>query len=189
MASASSASRGHETATSAAPSSQPGSQPAADITAVTSRDDFLLELGQTLGGQASVRPVDTVEAALEGMTTSKRGQVLVIDARDVANVRAAVDAAHAAAPLAIVLVFAEGPAEKQLGAALKGSRVFAVLPTPIDARKTQAVLDAAIADAVANKAGAAAPAAPATSAADAPPADLSIGTFRPEAAAKSPRRS
>jgi len=180
VASASSASRGHETATPAAASSQPGSQPAADITAVTSRDDFLLELGQTLGGQASVRPVDTVEAALEGMTTSKRGQVLVIDSRDVANVRAAVDAAHAAAPLAIVLVFAEGPAEKQLGAALKGSRVFAVLPTPIDARKTQAVLDAAIADAIANKAAAATPAAPAARAAAAPSADLSIGTFRPQ---------
>jgi TonB family protein len=82
-----------------------------------------------------------------------------------------------------VLVFAEGPAEKQLGAALKGSRVFAVLPTPIDARKTQAVLDAAIADAVANKAGTAAPAAPAPRAAEAPPADLSIGTFRPQPAA------
>jgi TonB family protein len=196
VASASSASpRGHETATQAVASGQPGSQPAADITAITTRDDFLLELGQTLGGQASVRPVDTLEAALEGVTRSKRGQVLVIDARDVANVRAAVDAAHAAAPRAVVLVFAEGTAEKQLGAALKGSRVFAVLPAPIDPRKTQAVLDAAIADAVANKAAAPTAAAspapamladpsavPATAATDAPLADLSIGTFRPQSA-------
>jgi TonB family protein len=191
VASASSASRGQETATQAVASSQPGSQPAADITAITTRDDFLLELGQTLGGQASVRPVDTLEAALEGMTKAKRGQVLVIDAREVASVRAAVDAAHAAAPRAVVLVFAEGTAERQLGAALKGSRVFAVLPTPIDPRKTQAVLDAAIADAVANKAAAPAPAvatAPAVAAATsataaAQLADLNIGTFRPQSAA------
>jgi TonB family protein len=189
VASASSASRGHETATPAGASSQPSSQAAADITAITTRDDFLLELGQTLGGQASVRPVDTLEAALESITKAKRGQVLVIDAREVANVRAAVDAAHAAAPRVVVLVFAEGTAEKQLGAALKGSRVFAVLPTPIDPRKTQAVLDAAIADAVANKAPASAPAvstaltAAASSAPAAPLADLNIGTFRPQSAA------
>ena len=184
MASASSASRGHETATQAVAGSQPGPQPAADITAITTHDDFLLELGQTLGGQASVRPVDALEAALEGMATSKRGQVLVIDARDVSNVRAAVDAAHAAAPSAVVLVFAAGAAEKQLGTVLKGSRVFAVLPTPIDARKTQAVLDAAIADAVANKSAAPAAAAAAVARAPAaPPADLDIGTFRPESAA------
>src|SRR5579871_2522231 len=36
------------------------SRPAVDITAVTTRDDFLLELGQTLDGQAAVRPVDTL---------------------------------------------------------------------------------------------------------------------------------
>jgi TonB family protein len=193
VASASSASRGHETATQAVASGQPGSQPAADITAITTRDDFLLELGQTLGGQASVRPVDTLEAALEGIAKAKRGQVLVIDAREVANVRAAVDAAHAAAPRAVVLVFAEGSAEKQLGTALRGSRVFAVLPTPIDPRKTQAVLDAAIADAVANKAPASAPGmataptvAAATSAPGAPLADLNIGTFRPQSATARP---
>src|SRR5262249_54185895 len=137
-----------------------GSQPTADVTAITTHDDFLLELGQTLGGQAAVRPVDTLEAALEAIARGKRGQVLVIDARDVTNVRAAVDAAHAAAPRAVVLVFAEGAAERQLGAALKGSKVFAVLPTPIDPRKTQAVMEGAFADATANKAAAAPPLAP-----------------------------
>jgi len=30
-----------------------------DVTAITTRDDFLLELGEALGGQASVRPVDS----------------------------------------------------------------------------------------------------------------------------------
>jgi TonB family protein len=181
VASATSASRSPDAAVPAAASGKPAAQPAADITAITTHDDFLLELGQTLGGQAAVRPVDTLEAALESMAASKRGQVLAIDARDVANVRAAVDTTHAKIPRAVVLVFAEGTAEKQLGAALKGSKVFAVLPTPIDPRKTQAVVDGAIADALANKAMAAA--APAGSPLAAPLADLSIGAFRPASTA------
>ncbi|HEY1875405.1 MAG TPA: TonB family protein [Steroidobacteraceae bacterium] len=135
----------------------PATQPAADITAITTRDDFLLELGQTLGGQAAVRPVDSLQAALESVAQGKRGQVLVIDARDVANVRAAVDAAHAAAPRAVVLVFAEGAAEKQLGVSLRGSKVFAVLPMPLDPRKTQAVVEGALAEAIAKRAPAAKP--------------------------------
>ncbi|HYM29461.1 MAG TPA: hypothetical protein VET66_15020, partial [Steroidobacteraceae bacterium] len=61
------------------------------------------------------------------------------------------------------------------GAALKGSRVFAVLPTPIDVRKTQAVLEGAIAEATTQKA----PPRPA-----APAADLTIGAFRPQAPAE-----
>ena len=173
MASAPSASR--SPAASASASAAPVAQPSADITAITTHDDFLLELGQTLGGQAGVRPVDSVEAALESLKHGKRGQVLVIDARDVRDVRAAVDATHAAAPRAVLLVFAEGAAEKQLGAALKGSRVFAVLPTPIDVRKTQAVLEGAIAEATTHKA----PARPA-----APAADLTIGAFRPQTSAE-----
>jgi len=97
VASATSASRSHESAATGSAGASPATQPAADITAITTRDDLLLELGQTLGGQASVRPVDSLEAALEAMARGKRGQVLVVDARDVANVRAAVDAVHAAA--------------------------------------------------------------------------------------------
>jgi TonB family protein len=190
VASAPSASRSPDSTTPAAASNTVGSpQPTVDVTAITTRDDFLLELGQTLSGQAAVRPVDTLDSALESITRGKRGQVLVIDARDVANVRAAVDAAHAAAPRTVVLVFAEGAAERQLGAALKGSKVFAVLPAPIDARKTQAVMEAAIADAAAGKA-AAAPApstglmqvSPAAAAAAAAAAELSIDSFRPERA-------
>jgi TonB family protein len=183
VASAPSASRNNDSTTQAAASNSAGSQPTADVTAITTHDDFLLELGQTLGGQAAVRPVDTLESALESIAGGKRGQVLVIDARDVTNVRAAVDATHAAAPRAVVLVFAEGPAERQLGATLKGSKVFAVLPTPIDPRKTQAVMEAAFADAVANKAAGAPPPAPmqVSPAAAAPAAELSIGAFRPEA--------
>jgi protein TonB len=137
---------------------------------------LLLELGPSLDGQAAVRPVDTLDSAFEGLTSGKRAQVLVIDARAVPNVRAAVDAAAARAPRAVVLVFAEGGTEKQIGTALKGSSVFAVLSTPVDARKTQAVFEGAIAAALEAKAGG----SPARSAA--PAADLTIGDFRPASA-------
>ena len=175
MASApSTASRSPETANQNSGSASP--QPTVDVTAVTTRDDFLLELGQTLDGQAGVRPVDTLDAALEALAGGKRAQILVIDTRALPNVRAAVDAALTRAPGTLVLVFAESSSEKQVGAALKGSKVFAVLPTPVDPRKTQAVFEGAIAEALAAKA-----AAPARSAA--PAAELSIGAFRPAAAA------
>jgi protein TonB len=123
-----------------------------DLTAITTRDDFLLEIGEALGGQASVRPVDSIAGALEYLTTTKRGQVLVVDSRDLLDVRADVEQAHAQAGHAVVLVFVTAEAEKQVSAAVKGSNVFAVLPIPIDKRKTGAVLDAAMTDAVAKRA-------------------------------------
>lgn len=176
MASASSASRSPPAATpatasasaqplahaAAQPTAQPAAQAAADVTVVTLRDDFLLELGQMLGGQAAVRPVDSLEAALAGMAGARRAQVLVIDAREIADVGAALAAARERLARAVVLVFAEPPAEKQLGGTLKGTRVFAVLPLPIDARKTQAALEGALAEAVASKAAVSAAPAPRT---------------------------
>jgi periplasmic protein TonB len=122
-----------------------------DVTAITTRDDFLLELGEVLGGQASVRPVDSIASAVEFLTSAKRGQVLVIDSRDQLDVRSDVDQAHTQAPHAVVLVFATPEVEKQVSATLKGANVFAVLPIPIDKRKTGTVLDAAMTDAVARK--------------------------------------
>jgi len=140
----------HATATAA-----PSVRPAVDVTAITTRDDFLLELGQTLEGRAAVRPVDSLEAALDGLTDARRAQVVVIDSREVLDLRAALKAVHASPSRPAVLVFAEVAAEKEVGGALKGTDVFAVLPLPIDARKTQAVLEGAIEEAVARRAAAA----------------------------------
>jgi len=170
----STASRSPEASTRAAGGAS-ASLPVVDVTVVTSRDDFLLELGQALGGQAGVRPVESPDEALQSMAGSKRAQMLVIDARAVENVRAAVEAAEVRVPRAVILVFAEAAAEKQLAAALKGTSVFAVLPAEIEARKTQAVLEAAMAQAAQGKAGAALRAG----AADVP---LTIGAFRPRGA-------
>jgi protein TonB len=99
-----------------------------------------------------VRPVDSIAGALEYLSSVKRGQVLVVDTRDLADVRADVETAHAQAPHAVTVVFATAEAEKQVSAAVKGSNVFAVLPIPIDKRKTGAVLDGAMTEAVTRKA-------------------------------------
>ena len=180
---ASSAPRSRETAApgAAAATSPASSLPAVDVTAITTRDDFLLELGQTLGGQAAVRPVESIDAALPHLASTRRARVLVIDARDVAELRAAADAAHAEAPHAVLLVFTEAATEGKVGSALKGSKVFAVLPLPVDARKTQAVFEGAVADAQQRKERAPTDAIQA--------AKLSIGAFRPATESAPPAAS
>ncbi|MGH8269476.1 MAG: hypothetical protein ACRES1_05385, partial [Steroidobacteraceae bacterium] len=87
--------------------SSPAAQPSVDLTALTDRDDFLLELGEALGGQASVSPVDSIDSAIGQLASSKRGQMLVIDARGTSDVRADVQRALQQAPNAVVVVFAE----------------------------------------------------------------------------------
>jgi len=95
-----------------------------------------------------VHPVDSIDGALEQLASTKRGQLLVIDARGTSDVRADVQRAAQKAPHAVIVVFADTAAEKQTASTLKGSSLFAVLTIPIEGPKTAAVLDAAIADAV-----------------------------------------
>lgn len=157
MPSPSPASRGLPEGGAEGSASNPSSvRAAAELIAVTTRDDFLLEMGETLTGQTAVRPVDSMASALEQIAGSRKVQLLAIDARDVQDLRADVEQLNAQAPHIVTLVFAEAEAEKQTAFALKGTNVFAVLPIPIDKRKTAAVLEGAIADAVARR-----PAAPA----------------------------
>ena len=172
---ASAASRPSRNPAAASPAGASGTaastQPTVDVTAITSRDDFLLELGQALGGQASIRPVDSLDAAIEGLSApARRGQVLVLDALDASDVRPTVDAVQGSAPRAVILVFAAEALERQVAAAVKGSKVFAVLPSPIDARKTQAVFDGVIEEATARRKSAG------TATAPAPAADFTLGT-------------
>ena len=137
-------------------SSTPSARAAAEIIAISTRDDFLLEIGEALSGQTSVRPVDSVETALEQIGGNRRTtQLLAIDARDVANLRAAVETINSEASHMVVLVFANADAEKQAAAQLKGTSIFAVLTLPIDKRKAGAVIEGAVADAVSRR-----PAAP-----------------------------
>jgi protein TonB len=151
---ASTASRSHDGGESApSGSGSPSARAAAEIVALTTRDEFLLELGEALSGQATIRPVDSIDTAIELLNQSRaRAQVLVVDSVETANLRADVEQAQANSPQASILVFAPADAEKQTAAALKGTGTFAVLATPIDKRKTAAVFEGAVADASARRA-------------------------------------
>ena len=125
---------------------------AVDIVAITTRDEFLLELGQALGGQASITPVESVTQALEQLGPSKRLRILVMDCQSLSDVCADVDTIKAQAPQVAVLVFAQSEQEQDVAAMLKGSNVFAVLPVPVDPRKTVAVFSGAVAESKARQA-------------------------------------
>jgi periplasmic protein TonB len=190
---ASRSSRSPAAAPSAGAAGAPASvQPSVDVTAITTRDEFLLELGQALAGQASIRPVDSVAAALESLNAhSRRGQALIIDAQHAGEVRPAVDAVQSRAAHAVILVFARETLEKQVAAAVKGSKVFAVLPSsPIDPRKTHAVFAGVIEEAAARKkAGTAAKAPPAPVPAPEPAVDSDLASTRSAEALKVPGMS
>ncbi|MEJ0037571.1 MAG: energy transducer TonB [Gammaproteobacteria bacterium] len=142
-------------------SSTPSARATAEIIAISTHDDFLLEIGEALSGQTSVRPVDSVETALEQIGGNRRTtQLLAIDARDIDNLRAAIETLNSQAAHTVVLVFANADAEKQTAAQLKGANIFAVLTLPIDKRKVAAVIEGAVADA--NSRRPAAPHRPAT---------------------------
>jgi protein TonB len=147
----STASRSHEGSDGSGAGPQSSARAAAEIIAITTRDDFLLEIGEALTGSTSVRPVDSVATALEQISGSRKVQLLAIDARDVDNLRGDVERINAQAPHIVTLVFANADAEKQTAAALKGTNVFAVLSIPVDKRKTAAVLEGAVADATARR--------------------------------------
>jgi periplasmic protein TonB len=145
---ASSASRDAETGVTTSP---PAARPQVDIVAITLGDDFLIDLGEALAGQATLRPVDTAAAAVEQIWSSRRGQVLVIDTRDLADVHSELQLAVTQAPHAVVLLFVPAGEEPQVSDAVQGLPVQAVLPIPLDRRKTALALNSALADAAGRK--------------------------------------
>ncbi|MDE2349575.1 MAG: energy transducer TonB [Gammaproteobacteria bacterium] len=144
---ASSATRTSEAASADAPLRSLEAHPAADLTALTGSDDFLLELSQAVGGLASVRPVESIEAALDGVSGRRRAQVLVIDAHQPDAAAAAIKTAEAHAPNAVILVFAPAAAHARFAAALRGQPHFALLSTPIDPAQAHVLIERAVAEA------------------------------------------
>jgi TonB family protein len=154
---ASSASRSNEVSGEASPQASAPTSAAkatAEVIVVTQGDDFLLELGESFGGATAVRPVETLALALEQLAAARRTTVLVIDARELPDLRGDIDRAQAHSPTVPTLVFSPAESEKGVAAALKGSNVFAVLSIPVDRRKTAAVFEGAVADATARRASA-----------------------------------
>lgn len=150
---ASTSSRPIEPTGEPASSAHSSAKPSGEAIAITVRDDFLLELGDALGGQIAVRPVDSLATALEHLSGSRRLQILLIDSRDPADLRGDVERALAQVPHLPIVVFAPAESEKTVAGSLKSSNVFAVLPIPVDPRKTAAILEGALADALAKRGG------------------------------------
>jgi protein TonB len=151
--SASNASREIETGPSTSSTSAPAARPQVDVVAITLGDDLLIDLGEALAGQATVSPVDTAAAAVDQIWSSRRGQVLVVDTRDLADVRGELQQAVTQAPHAVVLLFVPAGQEAQAGEQVKGLPVQAILPIPLDRRRTTPVLSTALADAAARGPG------------------------------------
>jgi TonB family protein len=133
----------------AASHAAPAAHAVADIIAITTQDDFLLELGAVLGTQAAVHRVESLALALEQMGASRRARILVFDTRGMADLRNSVGRAYARAPAAAIVLFAHAADEESLRRAFKGSKVFAVLPFPMDSAKTALVFADALTDALA----------------------------------------
>ncbi|HVY80919.1 MAG TPA: energy transducer TonB [Steroidobacteraceae bacterium] len=145
-----SSARPHDGAEGSAPTHS-SARATAEIIAVTTRDDFLLEMGEALSGATAVRPVDSIATALEQLASSRKVQLLAVDARDIDDLRGDIERVNSQVPHIVTLVFASADAEKQTAFALKGTNVFAVLSIPIDRRKAAAVIEGAVADAVARR--------------------------------------
>jgi periplasmic protein TonB len=158
---------------------------ACEVIAVSTSDEFLLELGVALGGQASVRPVDGVDTALEHLGNSRRAQLIAFDARSVTGARAAIERLHSKAPQVSVLAFVDGAAAEAAAAELKGASMFAVVTMPMDPRTTMAAFEGALEAAAKRAARTSYAQKPmnSTSSAGAPAADASAA---PQAARKVP---
>jgi protein TonB len=127
----------------------PSAQAAAEIVAITTQDDFLLELGAVVGTQAAVHPVESVAMALEHMGSARRAQVLAIDTRDITDLRDSVGRAYARAADVAILLFANSADEESVRHAFRASKIVAVLPIPLDPSRTALAFAGALGDAVA----------------------------------------
>ena len=111
-------------------------QAVADIVLITTQEDFLLELGAVLPARAAVHPFESLNLALEHLSTSRRAHILVFDTRGLAELRNLVGHAYARLPEAAILLFARAADVEGMRRVFKGSKIFAVLPIPMDSAKT-----------------------------------------------------
>lgn len=115
------------------------------IFAITSQDDFLLELGAVLAaGAAAVHPVQSLAAALERIGAARHAHVFAFDTRGMVGLRNIVGYAYARAPQAVILLFADAADAQRLRGAFAGSRVFAILPLSVQPARTARVLAEAL---------------------------------------------
>ncbi len=125
-----------------APARAGGDPQRVDVVAVTRSDDLLEQIGLVLDGESAIRPVDSLEAAV-GQFAANRAHLVLLDARDCAEIGTAVEQLLLRADACVVVVFAPAEQTSAIAGTIKGSAAFAVLPIPIEAGQTAAVLDGA----------------------------------------------
>ena len=129
------------------PTLPPACHAAAVILVISTRVDFLLELGAVLGDKAGMRPVESLSMALEQMGTSRREHILVFDTRGLADLLNCVGRVYARAPDAAILLFSDAADEESMRRMFKSSKVLAVLPIPMDSARTALIFADALTDA------------------------------------------
>jgi len=127
----------------------PPPQAVADIVLITTQEDFLPELGAVLPARAAVHPFESLNLALEQLSASRRVHILVFDTRGLAELRNQVGRAYARLPEVTILLFAHAADVEGMRRVFKGSKIFAVLPIPMDSAKTALAFSAALIDAAA----------------------------------------
>jgi protein TonB len=119
-----------------------------EIIALTGDDELLEQIGQTLDGETTIRPADSVDAARE-FIRPMRPSVLLLDARGHSALGAIVESLQAPDGSCIVVVLAPAAESSSVSSTLRGSATFAILPIPVDPGQTMAVLEGAREEALA----------------------------------------
>jgi TonB family protein len=121
--------------------------PRVELIAITHNDELLEQIGQALDGESAIRLVDSIDEAGEHIVAS-RPQVVMVDAREYEDLGSSVDRVQAWSDSCVVVVFAPASQASEMASAIKRSAAFAVLPIPVEAGKTTAVLEGARAEAM-----------------------------------------
>jgi hypothetical protein len=120
-----------------------------EVVLVSGEQAFLQSVADVLPQRAAVVPVASMALAHERLGVSRRIHVLAVDTRGHTDLRNAIGRTFARAASTVVLLFAEREAEDTLHRAFTGSRVFAILPYPLDPPRTVLTLSEALASAAA----------------------------------------
>lgn len=120
-----------------------------DLIAITESDDLLIVISEALPNQGVVHPVESAAAAVELLSSTNRGQVLIVDARNRENVRAELEQVLETAPHVVPLLVVPAQTRRELTAEVRGLPLRAVLTMPLDARELTPVLESAMTEAAA----------------------------------------
>lgn len=125
--------------------------PRALFVVVTRADDLLEQIGQLLEESSEVRHAEDEEEARRCMDP-RHATVMLLDAREHADPGRVVERLHTSDGTSVIVVFAPANAVADVARAIRGSAAFAVLPIPLEAEKTAAVLHGAGEEALARRA-------------------------------------